>query len=532
MRRFATALTAVTISAALFTGCSHPEPRPAPTPDEGIVLAFGEVDSGEFDPAKGWGKHGEIRLTHVSLLKQDTDLKFTGDVAESWEPNADNTAWTFTIKDGYKFSDGTPITAEDVAFTITMLKEDGVAFDLSYVDSVTAEGNTVTISLTEPNSLLLSDLTTIGIVPKDSYDKETYSANPVTSGPYQIAEYRKGEQLILTANPGYPHQPEIRKLTFVLSGEDTALAAAKAGDVDMVLVPNSAADQQIEGMTQHAFETMDSRGIVLPTIPAGSTSTTVGNRVDAGNDVTADPAIRKALAYGINRQELVDLVLAGHGEPAYTAFDGTPWFIGDDAIVSEDGKGDADKAKQILADAGWADTNGDGTVDKNGREATFTLMYSADDQVRNDLSLAVAEQAAELGIGITTKGATWDEIYQDGKTNAVMWGDGSHSPALMYQLYSGDQIGVAYNNMASYDNETVNNHLRDYKLTGDLQALKDAQWDGTTGFATPGDNPIIWLVRQDNVFFISDHLDVGEQPIHAHGARWQLFGNVTDWKIK
>lgn len=532
MRRFTAVLAAVTTSATLVTSCGSSGPRPRPTPEDGIVLAFGEVDSGEFDPAKGWGKHGEIRLTHVSLLKQDTNLAFTGDLAKQWESNADSTSWTFTIKEGYEFSDGTAVTAEDVAFTIGMLKQDGVAYDLSYIDAVSAEGNTVTITLSEPNSLLLSDLTTIGIVPKKSYNKETYSKDPVTSGPYQVAEYTKGEQLILTANPGYPTQPEIRKLTFILSGEDTALAAAKAGEVDMVLAPNSAADQEIPGMTQHAFETMDSRGIVLPTVPSGSTSTTVGNPVDAGNDVTADPAIRKALAYGINRQELVDLALAGHGEPAYTAFDGTPWFIGDAAVVSSDGEGDTLKAKQILADAGWADTNGDGTVDKDGREATFTILYSAADQVRNDLSLAVAEQAGELGIGITTRGATWEEIYRDGKTNAVMWGDGSHSPALMYQLYAGDQIGVAYNNMASYDNATVNKYLDEYQLTGDLEALKNAQWDGTTGFGPPGDNPIVWLVRQDNMFFISDHIDVGEQPIHAHGARWQLFGNVVDWKIK
>lgn len=173
MRRFPALLAAIATSAALLTACSSNEPRPAPTPEDGIVLALGEVDSGEFDPAKGWGKHGEIRLTHVSLLKQDKDLEFTGDLAESWEPNADNTAWTFTIKDGYKFSDGTPITAEDVAFTIQMLKDDGVAFDLSYIDTVSVakdgDDEAITIKLTEPNALLLSDLTTIGIVPKASY---------------------------------------------------------------------------------------------------------------------------------------------------------------------------------------------------------------------------------------------------------------------------------------------------------------------------------------------------------------------------
>lgn len=270
------------------------------TVKEDLILAVGKTDIGMFDPKKGWGTHAQIRLTHSSLLTIDSDLNFIGDLAESYTVSEDALTWTFPLRNDVKFSNGELVTAEDVKFTYEMLKEDGIKFDLSFVESIEAvpEDNTVVIRLLEPRSTFVSQLTEIGIVPEAHYD-DNYSQNPIGSGPYQVVQYDDGQQIIMEYNPyWYGKEPQFKKLTLLLLEEDAALAAAKAGQADIVYVPPTFAEQKVNGMQLLAFESIDSRGIMLPTVPSGGKGRTNDKEVDAGNDVTSDLAIRMRLISG------------------------------------------------------------------------------------------------------------------------------------------------------------------------------------------------------------------------------------------
>ncbi|SDE91143.1 peptide/nickel transport system substrate-binding protein [Fontibacillus panacisegetis] len=499
------------------------------TDKEELVLAVGKMDGGQFDPKKGWGMT-QIRLTHSSLLTIDPELNFIGDLAKSYTISEDALTWTFPLREDAKFSNGEQVTAGDVKFTYEMLKEDGIKFDLSFVKSIEATDNhTVVITLNEPRSTFVSQLTEIGIVPKAHYD-DHYSQNPIGSGPYKIVQYDDGQQVIMEYNPyWYGTEPQFKKLTFLLYEEDAALAAAKAGEADIVYVPPTFAEQQVEGMTLRIYESIDSRGIMLPTQPSGGKGLTNGKEVEYGNDVTSDLAIRQSLNVGLNRQELLDVALNGYGQKAYCLCDNMPWF--NEETVTEDG--DVEAAKKILADGGWVDTNKDGIVEKDGRKAEFTLYFSSSDQLRSDLSLAVADQAAEFGIKMNTVGTTWDDIYVKGKTAAVAWGGGRHHPHQLYTMNSSKVFDQGINNMSYYRNPKVDEYL-DKALTAPTQEesnkyWKLAQWDGTTGFSGIGDAPIVWLVRVDHLYLANEKLDLGKQPIHSHGHEWALFGNVTEW---
>lgn len=496
---------------------------------EELVLAVGKMDGGQFDPKKGWGMT-QIRLTHSSLLTIDSELQFIGDLAKSYTISEDALKWTFPLREDAKFSNGEQVAAEDVKFTYEMLKEDGIKFDLSFVKSIeAADHNTVVITLNEPRSTFVSQLTEIGIVPKAHYD-DNYSQNPIGSGPYKVAQYDDGQQVIMEYNPyWYGTEPQFKKLTFLLYEEDAALAAAKAGEADIVYVPPTFAEQQVKGMTLRIYESIDSRGIMLPTQPSGGKGLTNGKEVEYGNDVTSDLAIRQSLNVGLNRQELLDVALNGYGQKAYCLCDNMPWF--NEETVTEDG--DVEAAKKILADGGWVDTNKDGIVEKDGRKAEFTLYFSSSDQLRSDLSLAVADQAAEFGIKMNTVGTTWDDIYVKGKTAAVAWGGGRHHPHQLYTMNSSKVFDQGINNMSYYHNPKVDEYL-DKALTAPTQEeanqyWKLAQWDGTTGFSGIGDAPIVWLVRVDHLYLANEKLDLGKQPIHSHGHEWALFGNVTEW---
>jgi peptide/nickel transport system substrate-binding protein len=497
-----------------------------------LVVAVGDIAGGEFDPLKGWGSRpAQIRPIHSSLLTIDADVNFVGDLASEYSVSDDAKTWSFTLRDNARWSNGEPVTAQDVVFTYETLKKDGTRFDLTFVDRIVATDEShVEFHLKAPRSTFVSQLSEIPILPAEHYGAD-YSKNPIGSGPYSVVDYQQGQQLILKANPyWYGQRPEFTKLTFLFLGEDAALAAARAGSVDIAYVPPTFADQRIAGMTLRSFETVDSRGLSLPTLPTGGKGRIQGNDVAVGNDVTADPAIRRALNIGLDREEITKIVLQGHGRPAHTLVDGLPWF--NEEAAFEDGR--TEDAKRVLADAGWGDSDGDGIVEKGGRKAGFTLMYPSDDKLRSDLALVVAEQARALGIEITTKGSTWDGIYIDGKANAVTWGGGRHHAHQLYSMYSSKVIDTGYNNMPQYSNPAVDRHL-DRALSATTQAeankhWKQAQWDGEIGFAGEhGDAPIIWLVRIDHLYLVRDGLHLGDQLIQGHGHEWALFNTLAQW---
>jgi peptide/nickel transport system substrate-binding protein len=342
----------------------------ASLPDE-LIIATGHADVGTFDPKKGWGNHFQSPLTHSTLLAIDKDFNYVGYLAKSYVVSDNALEWTFDLRDDIKFSNGETVTPSDVKFTYEMLREDGIAFDLSSIKDIQLVGNNkIKFILNSPNSNLIGPLLEVGIVPEKYYN-DNYSANPISSGPYQVVQYNSGQQIILEANP-YWYGPKLhfKKLTLLLMDEDAALATAKAGQADVVYVPATFGNQTVPGMKMLEFKSVSGRAITMPTVPAGGKGLVNGVEVKAGNDVTSDVAIRRALSYGIDRQQVIDLALHGFGEKAFSLNDDLPWFNKETVIKD----GDIDTAKKILSDAGWVDSDKDGIVEKNGLKANTVRL--------------------------------------------------------------------------------------------------------------------------------------------------------------
>ena len=525
----------ITSIATIFVACGEKSSKPNIKERDELVIAVGSLfDSGQFDPKQKYGSHQQHRLTHNSLLKYDSDLNLIGDLASDYEISKDGMSWTFTIKPDIKFSNGETVTAEDVVFTYDMLKKDGIAFDLGFIDTIQIiEKDKVKFNLKEPRITFVSQLTEIPIVPAKYYD-ENYTNNPIGSGPYMVKEYKKGEQVIFEKNPYYNKPLFFKKLTFLLLEEDAALAAAKAGGIDVLAIPASFSEQKIDNMTLYSYPSVDARGIVLPVLPAGNKGMINGTEVNVGNDVTSDLAIRQALNIGLNRKELIDLTMNGYGQVSYSLSDRLPWF-NEEQIIED---GNIEEAKRILSDAGWKDEDGDGILEKNGIRASFELYYSAEDKLRGDLSVGVADQAIKFGIEIKPRGSSWDEIFPKGKENAVLWAGGRHHPHQLYTMYSSKVIDTGYNNMSQYKNKLVDEYLNKAMTSSDIeksyQYWKLAQWDNNTktGFAGIGDAPIVWITQIDHLYFLANDLDVGKQILHSHGYEWSLFNDIDTWKLK
>lgn len=509
----------------------------APTPTEisavtsartELTLAIGGERKEGYDPTTGWGRYGSP-LFQSTLLTRDNDLRIVPDLAESYQVSADGRVWTVRLRRDVKFSDGHPLTAADVVYTFNTAATSGSVVDLTQLETVTAlDDYTVEFRLRQPQSTFIHRLITMGIVPQHAHGPD-YGRNPIGSGPYKLVRWDEGQQLIVEANPHYyGPKPHFQRLVFLFLDEDAAFAAARAGEVQVVSVPPALGKQTIAGMRVLPVKSVDNRGIMFPMVPNTGEKTADGYPI--GNDVTADRAIRQAINYAINRQALVDGVLEGFGSPASGPVDGLPWWEPTTAIKDND----PEKARRILADGGWADTDGDGIVEKNGLRAEFTLVYPASDSTRQALALAVADMVRPIGILIKVEGKSWDEIKTLMHSNAVLFGWGSHDQTEVYNLYHSRMRGQGWYNTGFYSNPTVDMYLdRALSSITEEEAIpywKKAQWDGTTGFSVLGDAAWAWLVNLDHVYFISECLDVGKQRVQPHGHGWPITANIVEWK--
>ena len=533
VKKIAISLLCITMlaSSLLLGGCSSKQAENSQSEEKEakkeLVLALGSEPEGGFDPINGWGRYGSP-LFQSTLLKRDQDMNIINDLATGYEVSEDGLTWTVSIREDAKFSDGQPLTSEDVVFTFEKLMESSSTVDLTFVDSVTSKSDySLEFKLKSPRSTFISNLIATGIVPKKSYTSEYYQ-NPIGSGPLVLVQWDKGQQIIVKPNENYYGQkPNFDKITFLFLEEDAAFAAAKAGQLDMTAIPPSYASQKIEGMKLTEVSSVDNRGIMFPTVKSGEAD---ADSNPIGNDVTSDLAIRQAINVALDRQAIVDGVLEGYGTKAYSICDKMPWW--NEETVTTDN--DVDLAKKILTDGGWIDADGDRILEKDNIKAEFNLVYPSGDQLRQSLAMVVADMVKPIGINIVIEAKTWDEIEAVLHKDAILMGWGSQDPLEMYNVYSSKMKGVEWYNPGYYENQKVDEYMeKALQARSEEEAneyWKKAQWDGETGLSGKGDVPWVWLVNRSHLYLVNDKLDIGKQQIQPHGHGWPLTSNIEQWK--
>ena len=510
------------------TGCSQPTENGANDEDgrsDELILAIGGEPDDGFDPTHGWGRYGSP-LFQSTLLQRDDDLNVVYDLAREYEVSEDGFVWTVILRDDVLFSDGEPLTSADVVYTFVTAAESGSVVDLNVLDEVVAlDETTVQFTLKRKQSTFVNILISTGIVPEHDHGPG-YAERPMGSGPFMLVQWDRGQQLIVEANPNYYGQkPYFQRLTFLFLSEDGAFAAANAGDVDLVAVPAALAKQDVTGMRLESVMSIDNRGIMFPYVKSGAQT---AEGIPVGNDVTADLSIRQAINVALDRQALVDGVLNGFGTPAYSVSDGMPWW-NEETVFAD---GDMDAAREILTNGGWIEQ--DGILQKGDLKAEFSLYYPASDQIRQSLSIAVADMLRPLGIKINVEGKSWDELYANMHSSAVMFGWGSHDPLELYNLYSSETIGSGSYNAGYYSNPVVDEYMELALTAGTeedaLEYWQNAQWDGETGLSALGDAPWAWLVNLNHTYQVREGLNLGQQRIHPHGHGWPVTDNIVDWR--
>lgn len=504
-----------------------PREQAASAARDDVIIAFDGIPT-HFDPLRGFGADGQLIFS--TLVETDSGMNVVGDLAAEYTVSDDALTYTFSLRQDARFTDGEPVKASDVVFSCNAIKENATSIDLSVMAGCeAADEQTVIFHLYEPQSVFILTLTQIGIVPEHLYGDD-FALNPVGSGPFKLAQYDVDQQFILEANEDYYREvPAMKKVVFLNMGdEDTRYIAAQSGQADIAATSATiAANGGVSGYYLLNKATVDNMGISMPVLPDEGDATEDGYPI--GNDVTSDIAIRKALAYGIDRQAICDDALGGFASPAYSENDGMPWWNPETAIET-----DIAYAEGLLDAAGWVDADSDGIREKGGLRASFTLMYFAGDSVRQAVAMSAANQARALGIEIAVEGVAATDIMPRMFSEPLILAWGSSNPRTSYMLFHSSNAGrTDWYNPENFRNGAVDGYLDAAMAASGLEASipwwRLAQWDGETGASMRGEAPYIFLINKNHLYWAREGLDTGEQKIHAHGDGWPLVANLREW---
>lgn len=405
-------------------------------------------------------------------------------LADSWEVADDGVTYTFYLNQDAVWHDGTPLTSADVVFSMDALAspDTGSVYNGNFTSAVASyraiDDYTVEIVAKEPIFSFLYEIT-LWIVPQHIWGEIPFTewrthpistgqdqAQVIGSGAFMLESWTPGDRLTLVRNESYYGKvPYIDTLVMqVLPDQTSVVNAFLNGELDVAGLepPDVAAIEGTEGIEIAIFDTQDFSYVEF--------------NLDA--EVTTlfqDEPLRQAFFYAIDRQSIADNILLGYAEVAQ----GTQPVISyayapEEATITYDYN--PDRARELLAEAGWEDTNGDGTVDKDGRELAFEYLYPAGSAVTDQIAAYLQDAWSEVGISATPRSLEFPALIEATTTNPTYalaaYGFAWDASFLQDAMFGCDQYQVGFNDMR-YCNPELDVINDEAKRTFDEAARRD-----------------------------------------------------------
>jgi peptide/nickel transport system substrate-binding protein len=469
-------------------------------------------------------------LIYDGLVRPDRDLNWVGQMASSWTFSPDCLALTFRLRPDITWHDGYPFTANDVLFTYktmidprtpTAYGEDFHAVERAEV----LDPYTFRVVYSRPTAKALQSWD-IWMLPKHLLEPDVargdlkdspLNTRPVGTGPYRFVSWKAGEKVVLAANPDYYEgRPYLdRVVSRVIPSQATIFLELQAKGVDLATL---SAIEYVRQSNYPAFE----KAYNKYRYPSNRYTYLGFNLKDSR---FADKRVRQAFAYAIDKHELINGVLMGLGHVATGPLRPGTWAYTDKVRQY---RYDPQKARALLAEAGWTDRHGRGIVeDRNGKPFSFVIRTNEGNEERKRVAEIIQQRLKNIGVSTEIQVIEWTsligEFIKKKQFEAVVLGWGVGLDPDQYGIWHSSQTGPGQLNQISYSNPEVDAMLE--KGRASCHRQERVKYYHRLQELLAEDQPVVFLYFQDALPVVSSRVH-GIAPSPAG-----IFYNFTKWYV-
>lgn len=463
-------------------------------------------------------------LIYDGLIRLDENLKPQPALAKSWTSTDGGQTWIFDLRTGVTWHDGQLFSAEDVKFTIDTLKrnignenESVYAIYVRHIEDVQVmQSDKIMIRFDGPldNSI---EMFTFPIIPKHKFNhvQDVYGAvhfTPIGTGPYKVDKYDKFKSIKLQANDNYwGNKPYISSiLATMVPDKEAALTSVEANEADVAEANDFDWEKYSGDKTLRIYEYVTQEYEYLA--------------FNLNRPITGQKNIRKALAYGIDRHEMIDEVYLGHA----TVTD-IPVYPKSYLYREEENRfgKDALKAANLLVELGWENRDDDPWLEnETNQELSLHLLVNEENLQRVKAAEMIASQLGKIGIHIIVDKVGWEEYQRRMFTNSfdIVLGGWklSNIPDLRFFLQS-SYIGNT--NFAGYANPEMDQLLNEVLIMKDMQGKEEKYKQIQQLFLD--DLPYFSLYFKNNAIIMKEHVKGEIIPLPLN-----IYHNIEKWYIQ
>jgi len=415
-------------------------------------------------------------LVYNGLVKLDKNLEIVPSLAHKWEISPDGLTITFHLRQGVKWHDGQPLTAEDALFTYKFVTDPQTptpyAADLLEVEKAEVlDTYTFRVRYKRPFSRALyawlGDIVPRHLLEGQDVRQSPLARRPVGTGPFMFVSWKTGASIELKANPDYfEGRPYLDRIVYkIIPDMATMFLELKAGNVDsMDLTPIQYARQTDSPEFKARFNKY--RYLASSYVYLG---------YNLRQPVFADRRVRQALSHAINRQEIIDGVLMGFGRPATGSFKPGTWAFNPNIKPYPF---DQARAKELLAEAGWVDTDGDGLLDKKGQPFVFTIVTNQGNSNRLKTAIIIQYRLKQIGVRVKVRAVEWSALLKEfidkQAFDACIMGWTMPVDPDPYAVWHSSKTDPGGLNFVGYKNEEVDRLLTVARETFDQEVRRKA----------------------------------------------------------
>ena len=366
--------------------------------------AFNEFVSTDYDTSLV-----NRNMLFMPLVDLDSDLNPQPYLADSMWLAEDGMSMSFRLREGVTWHDGTPVTLDDVMWSVDMYMNEELAYAnaqyFQFVDRTERiDDRTVTFHFTEVHAEPELDFIEWSPMPKHLLEgiaaadmrNADFNRNPVGTGPFKFVSWTANQEVVFEANPdfvlGRPHLDRV--VVRIIPEQTTELTELLTGNLDLMRAVQPAEAGRVDESDAARLLAYEARSY---TYLAWNTR----------HPLFTDPAVRRALTMGIDRKQVVDALLYGYGRIAVADAMPFQWAFNESI---EPWPYDPERARRELAAAGWTDTDGDGIVDKDGRPFRFVLETNQGNDLREDMLVIVQSDLRKIGVDVQPRLTEWNTL--------------------------------------------------------------------------------------------------------------------------